>query len=77
MAELGPRGRVTDGGIVVYPCVVCGQDTVFNGMCSDCQIDAGRPLQDMAADWDSHIAAVVEQGEQEAREWRRTTGPGG
>jgi len=50
---------MTDGGIVVYDCVVCGHETVFNGMCLDCQCDAGRPLEDMAADWDNHIAALV------------------
>jgi hypothetical protein len=63
---LGPRGRMTDGGIVVYPCVVCETETVFNGMCLDCQCDAGRPLVDMTADWDNHIAALMEGPEDDA-----------
>jgi len=57
--ELGPRGRMTDGGIVVYDCVVCEAETVFNGMCLDCQVDAGRPLKDIATDWDNHIARIA------------------
>jgi len=50
---------MTDGGIVVYDCVVCEAETVFNGMCLDCQVDAGRPLKDIATDWDNHIARIA------------------
>lgn len=31
--------RVNDGGVTLFTCPGCGQDTIYTRLCSDCQVD--------------------------------------
>lgn len=66
--------RVNDAGIAVFDCVVCGVESIFP-LCSDCQIDLGKPLPEIQSDWERHLATLVEEGGTTS-EPARGVGPG-